>query len=912
MGKGFQLSAKKHQNTIAKEHWHAFTNEEINHELKTSEHGLTTEEVSQRLQFYGENTLPPGKGVSLMQIILHQLINPLIFILIAAAVASIAIGEGKDAVFIFLVILINSALGTYQEYNAEKSAAGLQKLLKIKAKVRRDGKEVQVPSEVIVPGDVVFLESGIKVPADIRLMEVSNLEIDESFLTGESMAVIKQLGRLPEKLGISERTNMAFAGATVMKGRGWGFAVCTGVDTQVGKISRDVTESASAKPPLVLRMEKFIKQVSVFIIVLSVFLAFVLRAQGMDMTAIFFFVVALAVSAIPEGLPVALTVALSIATKRMAKRNVIVRKLTSVESLGSCTVIASDKTGTLTVNEQTAKRILLPDGRRFTISGQGYNGNGQVADKENPEKNVNTTDIDSLEKVSRIAVFANEASLVQEDGKWVFHGDAMDIALLGMGYKLGIDPEAWRAKNISIGKIPYESERKFSAAFCGRDEGVYIGVKGAVETVLDFCDTMWVNGASEKLDKEKILLSARADARKGYRILAFAGGEYRDYKKKETYQDEDIPPLTFYGLVGFIDPLRSEAKESVIQCKDAGIKVMMITGDHPETAGTIAKELGISDVTTRVVTGQMLVDAGAVDSPAYEKLVASTTVFARISPTQKLEIVDVLIRKGEFVAVTGDGVNDAPALKRANIGVAMGSGTDVAKEVGSMIVVDDNFSSIVAGVEEGRFAYDNVRKVIYLLISTGAAEIILFLGAIAAGLPLPLLAVQLLWLNLVTNGIQDVALAFEGGEPGAMKRRPRSPSEKIFNPLMIKQTLVSGMTMGGIVFALWFWLNHYTHMDETHARDLVLLLMVFMQNFHTFNCRSETISAFKVPIKKNIILVFGVIAAQGIHILSMQIPFMQTILRIEPVTINEWLYILVLAIPVVAAMEMFKRFHKTT
>ena len=899
----------KHQEKIDTVYWHAYRKEQIYSELKTSTTGLNKEEVTKRIQFYGANKLPEGKKVTLMQIILHQLLNPLIFILVAAAVASVAIGEGKDAIFIFLVIFINSALGTYQEYNAEKSASSLQKLMKIKARVRRAGKETEVPSEELVPGDIVLLESGMKVPADIRLFEVSGLEIDESFLTGESIAAKKQIAVLKENLGVAERTNMAFAGATVLKGRGVGAVVCTGTDSQVGKISLDVTESASAKPPLVQRMEKFIKQISIFIIALSVILAIVLHMQGMDITAIFFFVVALSVSAIPEGLPVALTVALSIATKRMAKRNVIVRKLTSVESLGSCTVIASDKTGTLTVNEQTAKIISFANGTRFTINGQGYNGVGSVTNTEG--KIIEYFENEEISKITRIAVFANESLLTTENDKWSYHGDAMDVALLGMSYKLGVNPEEWIKKEQQIGKIPYESERKFSASFCNIDDSVFIDVKGAVETILDFCPFMSINGKIKNIDKNKILADAEQMARGGYRVLAFASGEYNNFQKKEVYENDDIPELTFYGLAGFIDPLRPEAKVSVEQCNAAGIKVIMITGDHPATAGTIARELGIANTETLVVTGQMLAAAGASDSPAFEKLVASTSVFARVSPTQKLEIVEVLIDKGEFVAVTGDGVNDAPALKRANIGVAMGSGTDVAKEVGSMIVVDDNFSSIVAGVEEGRFAYDNVRKVIYLLISTGAAEIILFLASIAAGLPLPLLAVQLLWLNLVTNGIQDVALAFEGGEPNAMKRKPRKPSEKIFNPLMINQTVVSGATMGLIVFGLWYYLNTYTQMDEIHARDLVLLLMVFMQNFHAFNCRSERVSTFKLPLKRNIILIFGVIAAQGIHILSMQIPFMQNILRIEPISFNEWLYILALAIPILLVMEIFKYFRRS-
>ncbi|NLE63291.1 MAG: HAD-IC family P-type ATPase, partial [Bacteroidales bacterium] len=660
--------------------------------------------------------------------------------------------------------------------------------------------------------------------------------------------------------------------------------------------------------PLVQRMEKFIKQISIILLIISIILGVMLRIQGYDITAIFFFVVALAVSAIPEGLPVALTVALSIATKRMAKRNVIVRHLNSVESLGSCTVIASDKTGTLTVNEQTAKIILLPNGTQYTVNGEGYNGEGNVVD--NDGKIVDAHANDELSRIARIAVFANEGILSNENDKWSYHGDAMDVALLGLSYKLGIDPVKWQTEKKPLGKIPYESERKFSASFCNVNESVYIGVKGAVETILDYCKQMSIQGEIQAIDKKKILSDAETLAKDGYRVLAFASGEYKDYQKKETYENEDIPVLTFYGLVGFIDPLRSEAKVAVKQCAEAGIKVIMITGDHPETAGTIARQLDITDANTPVVTGQMLTEAGAHDSPAFEKTVASSSVFARVSPTQKLEIVDVLIRKGEYVAVTGDGVNDAPALKRANIGVAMGSGTDVAKEVGSMIVVDDNFSSIVSGIEEGRFAYDNVRKVIYLLISTGAAEIILFLISVIAGLPLPLLAVQLLWLNLVTNGIQDVALAFEGGEPGAMKRAPRKPSEKIFNPLMMKQTLIAGFTMGLIVFGFWYYLINYAQMQEEHARVLILLLMVFMQNFHVFNARSERLSAFKVPLKRNIILVFGVMAAQGIHILSMQIPVMQNVLRIEPITFTEWLYILALAIPMILVMEVFKWIQK--
>ncbi|HSR38387.1 MAG TPA: HAD-IC family P-type ATPase, partial [Phnomibacter sp.] len=487
-------------------------------------------------------------------------------------------------------------------------------------------------------------------------------------------------------------------------------------------------------------------------------------------------------------------------------------------------------------------------------------------------------------------------------------GDAMDVALLGMAIKGGVEPASFRKDFPLADKIPYESERKFSAGFASVDNEIIVAAKGAVETILDFCTEMAAGGTSIPVQRDSIIRQAGEMAAKGYRVLAFAKVHFPNFKKKDGYTNAELPPLTFYGLVCFIDPLRPEAKQSVLTCKKAGIKVLMITGDHPATAGTIAAELGIATDGMPVVTGQMLSEAEPADSPAFEKLVASTTVFARVSPIQKLKIVDVLIRDGEFVAVTGDGVNDAPALKRANIGVAMGSGTDVAKEVGSMIVIDDNFSSIVAGVEEGRFAYDNVRKVIYLLISTGGASVLIIIASILAGLPLPFVPVQLLWLNIVTNGIQDVALAFEGGEPGAMMKPPRRTTETIFNAVMINGTVAAALTMGSLVFGLWYYLNNHTDMAESSARNLILLLFVCLQNFHVFNARSETTSALRIPLSRNIVLALGVLAAQALHIISMQIPLMQEILQIEPVSFRQWLYIIGLALPIVVTMEVFKAF----
>ncbi|HDT14631.1 MAG TPA: HAD family hydrolase, partial [Firmicutes bacterium] len=633
--------------------------------------------------------------------------------------------------------------------------------------------------------------------------------------------------------------------------------------------------------------------------------------KGYPMNEVFFLVVALAVSSIPEGLPVALTVALSVATQRMSKRNVIVRKLTAVESLGSCTYIASDKTGTLTVNQQTIREILTPSGTSFSVSGEGYNDAGEI--KDSSDNKVEPGAESALESVIVSGIMCNEAALKKEEEKWRSYGDAMDVAFLSLGYKSGMDPDEVKEKLEVVGEIPYESEKKYAGNFYKKEGELKTAVKGAVEVVVGFCSFMDDGkGGKMPIDKEKIDKQSLELAKKGYRVLGVAGGPV-----KGSGGEDDLNELIFYGLVGFIDPLRPEAIDAIEKCKTAGIEVAMITGDHPATAFAIAHDLGICESMDEVVTGKDLEDIGDPMSEEFTKKVASSRVFARVSPMQKLQIVDSLIRAGHFVAVTGDGVNDAPALKKANIGVAMGSGTDVAKDTGSMIVTDDNFASIVAGVEEGRYAYDNVRKVIYLLISTGAAEIVLFtlalgfmlagfLGGTESGLEPPLLAIQLLWLNLVTNGIQGAALAFEGGEPGTMKKPPRKPKEGIFNMLMIQESVVSGIVMALTAFGVWFYLLEVQGLDTHSARNITLLLMVLLENVHVFNCRSESISAFRVKFSNNYFLVIGVIIAQGIHIVSMQIPFMQELLRLQPVSPAEWGIVAAMALILLISMEVFK------
>ncbi len=881
----------------AEKPWHALPLDELRVRVESSAEGLNEAQVAERLQRFGPNRLPVKPPPGVVAIFLHQFLSPLIYILLVAGIISLAIGERTDALFIFAVITLNAALGTMQEWKAERSAAALQNLLRITTRVRRDGVIVEVAAEDLVPGDLVLLESGNRVPADLRLIHAQSLAVDESLLTGESVAVEKHPQELPAQVALAERRNMAFAGSTVTSGRGTGWVVTTALQTQVGRIASAVSAAQVTKPPLVIRMERFARQVSYLVLGFVALLATVALAQGTPYMEVFFMAVALAVSAIPEGLPVAMTVALSIATTRMARRNVIVRKLTAVEGLGSCTCIASDKTGTLTVNSQTVRALWLPPGFDFKVTGEGYTGEGDVltAANQRPPGRVRV----QIERLARASILCNEATLKHHDGCWVHHGDAMDVALLALGYKLGLDPADVVAEVKILGEIPYESELRYAARFYWDQQGTWV-VKGATERVLAFCHQMQTDDGQAPLDVLEVEERALQMARDGYRVLAVAEGFGSHSDGQTSFAETDIPPLTLLGLVGFIDPLRPEVGDAVATCRKAGVKVLMVTGDHPATALSIARELGIASSEADMVTG-----AGLGEGAAFQRLVAESSVFARVSPLQKLQIVQALGEQGHFTAVTGDGVNDAPALRKANIGVAMGSGTDVAKDTASIIVTDDNFASIVAGVEEGRYAYDNIRKVVYLLISTGGAEIVLFTLALLCGLPIPLLAVQLLWLNLVTNGIQDVALAFEGGEPGGMERAPRAPTEGIFNRQMIEQNLVSGISMGLIAFGVWYWMNTQGW-PLAEARNSTLLLMVLLENVHVFNCRSERTSAFRVPFARNRLLILGVAVAQGIHILAMQLPLMQRVLQVTPISWSHWGTLLLLASILLWVMEAYK------
>lgn len=886
-------------------YWYSLSEEEVLKKLDVAKNGLNDKEVKKRREEFGYNVLPSAKPPSLFVIFLRQFLSPLIYILIAAGLVSAVLKEFSDAFFIFIVIFLNAIVGSWQENKAEKTAGALKKMIKINTAVIRNDYEIELDSAELVPGDIIKLSSGHKVPADARLLEVKNLTVDQSLLTGESRAVEKEnLIPVEEKIPISAQENMIFAGTTVATGRALAVVVKTGLNSEIGKIATVISSSKGEKPPLILRMENFTKKISFIMLFVCLILMVISLSKGMSLLEVFFLAVALAVAVIPEGLPVALTVALSIASFRMSKRNVLVRRLNAVEGLGSCTLIASDKTGTLTVNQQTAKKIWLPSEVTFEVEGEGYNGQGEI--KFTDEKIEEKKYLEDLEELCFSGAINNEAELKKIGGKWHYHGDSMDVAFLALALKKRIDLKKIKEQYKEILSIPYESENRFSAILVEHKKEHCAFVKGAAEVIVQLSSHVLIKGKNKGIDKEEILKQVKYMASQGYRVLALAKKECSEKIITDSLNKKDLKNLVFLGLVGFIDPLRAESKKAVERCRSAGVEVVMITGDHPLTAMTIAKELNIAKEGLQVITGEQIQRLGPPDTPEFYNKISSCRVFAEVSPIQKYQIVEALRKSGHFVAVTGDGANDAPALKRANLGVAMGSGTDVAKETSSMIVLDDNFASIVAGVEEGRFAYDNVRKVIYLLISTGCSEIMLFFFAIFAGLPLPLFAVQLLWLNLVTEGIQYVALAFEAGEPGVMSRPPRSPKEGIFDSLMIQQTLISGLVIGFVAFSVWFVGLRFLHLEENVARNFVFLIMIMFENLHALNCRSERRSIFKISLNKNRLLVFAIIAAHALHIFAMYNPFLSKLLRVSPITLKNWIVLFLLSFTVIASSELFK------
>ncbi|MFA6196103.1 MAG: HAD-IC family P-type ATPase [Sulfurimonas sp.] len=836
-------------------------------DLESTREGLSTQEAKLRFEHYGKNSLPKAIKRTLLDIFIDQFKSPVIYVLLFGGTISFVIKDFSDAGFIFAALLMNALVGTHQEYRADERADALKQIIKTYATVLRDANKVVLESENITLGDMIFFESGGKVPADIRLIETQDLLVNESLLTGESIDVNKDASYISSDSNesVGDRKNMLYGGSLVTKGRAVGVVCAIGSMSEVGKIASLLAKAEVVQPPLVMRMQKFSLNIVKIVAIVAVFIIAIGIFQEFPPKEIFFITVALAVSAIPEGLPVAITVALSVASSAMSRRNVIVRKLSAIEGLGSCTLIASDKTGTMTQN-------LL-----------------SVAHFVTPQKSYNSKEY-SNENIILGALLCNEASWHSKNKEMEFMGDQVDVALAQ--YALRVEKSLFEkyGKLEPCNTLPYEPINKYSGAVYVLEGKKIHFIKGSPEVILGMCKL-------EDADAKKVSNQVNEWAGKGFRNIALA---YKESAEAEIAKEG----YNYLGFAAITDPLREGVLEALTKAKEAGIEVVMITGDHPNTAYFIAKELGIVLSKDEVMDGSEI--SHSVELGVHKEEITNKRVFARVSPEQKQLIVKTFQELGHFVAVTGDGANDAPALKYANISIAMGkSGTDVARESSDLILTDDSFASIINGVEEGRVAYDNIRKVVHLLMSTSFAEVVLVLLSMLFFIPLPLLPVQILWLNLVANGFQDVALGLEKAEPNVLKRKPRDPKEPIFNRVMMSRVIVGGLYMSISAFGVFYTLLEFGY-EETMARNITLLLMVLFENVHAFNSRTEKHSIFKIDHTKNKILWLSILSAQGIHIVSMYIPFMQSLLNIQPVSLEIWGVLLLIALVLIVVMELEK------
>ena len=884
--------------------------EEVFGSLDTGPQGLTEEEAEKRKEKYGQNKIEEEQRIGVLRILLEQFEDPLIYILLVAGVITTALGELIDTYVILAVVLLNAVIGFTQEFKAEKAISALAQLASPRARVLREGNTQEIETEELVPGDVVFLTSGSRVPADLRLFETTLLEINESTLTGESLGVRKKTKKLEEESSsLSDRTNLAYMGTIVLSGRGKGVVVKTGRETEIGKISETVKEIKQAPTPLqvqFIRMGKIIGGVIVGLSILTFFLGFII---GLPPSQILLTAIALAVAAIPEGLPIVFTLTLAIGVSRMVKRGAIMRRLPAVETLGSCSIIASDKTGTLTKNEMTVLSIFAGD-TLYNVTGTGFEPHGEVILPDTKEKEDLKSN-SALEMCLRAGFLANESGLnYNEEKGYTAEGDPTEKALIVSALKGGINRNEEGSKFGKLHEIPFESEKLYMATLNRSQEGEhYIFVKGAPEKVLEMTASAALSrdGKPGTLDKKKILEQYEQMGREGLRVLAMA------YKKvsaslTELSSSDVEKDLIFLGLQGMIDPPREEALEAIRQSKKAGIRIIMVTGDHQITAEAIARKLDIiPEGEAAVLTGKEIDRMG--DDELYER-VGEVSIYARVSPLNKLQIVQQLIKKGEIVAVTGDGVNDAPALKAAHIGVAMGkTGTDVAKETSDMVITDDNFASIFSAVAEGRVVFSNLRKVVFFLLGTGAGMILLILFIVLTGFPLPFLPAQILWVNLVTNGLQDVALAFEPPEEGIIEQPPRSREEPIISSLILERLVLVGFVIMLGTFLTYLWqLNIGAPLAQ--ARTVALTTMVFFQLFHVFNSRSELTSLFKMNPLSNPFLFYSIIASLSAHLLVIYWPPLQFVFRTVPLLPIHWLTAALAASTIIIVIELEKAFRR--
>jgi cation-transporting P-type ATPase F len=869
--------------TLISKHWHHLPANEVVDLLDSDkEKGLDLFDVNDRQKQFGPNVITGKKGEGPLLRFLLQFHQPLIYILLVAGTVTALLQEWVDSGVIFGVVLVNALIGFIQEAKAVKAIEALARTMTTEATVLRAGGKQRISSTEVIPGDIVLLQSGDKVPADVRLFQTRDLQVDESALTGESVPVDKKPDVLDHDTGLADRRNMAYASTLVTYGQGSGIVVAIGDKTEVGRISELISSTKALETPLTRKIARFSHILLYAILALAAATFGVGLIRGESVFDMFMAAVALAVGAIPEGLPAAMTITLAIGVARMARRRAIIRKLTAVETLGSTTIICSDKTGTLTENQMTVLEILA-GGQRFEVSGAGYAPQGSILKQGFA---VDASSSPALMECLLAGILCNDSLLLEKEGRWAIQGDPTEGALLVSAAKAGLDLTATRKGYPRIDAIPFESQHQYMATL--HDRGIAtpraVYVKGSVETIMEKCAvSLDAAGQVAILDTHGIHRAVEAMAAKGLRVLAFAKGEINEGITGLNHTDI-ASGMTFLGLQGMIDPPRQEAILAVQKCHTAGIHVKMITGDHALTASSIAQQVGLNNP-SNVVTGKDLMDISDRD---LIDVADRTSVFARVTPEQKLRLVEALQTKGNVVAMTGDGVNDAPALKRADIGVAMGiTGTDVAKEAADMVLTDDNFASIEAAVEEGRGIFDNLTKFIVWTLPTNLGEGLVILAAIFAGVTLPILPVQILWINMTTAVLLGLMLAFEPKEPGIMSRLPRDPKTPILTGVLVWRLFIVGLLLLTGAFGLFEW-ELRSGSTVAVARTVAVNVFVLVELFYLFNCRSLTQSMFRVGFFSNPLLFGGVTIMVIIQVLFTYLPAMNLMFHSTPIGLGAW------------------------
>ncbi len=872
--------------------WHVLNQDAVFERLNSGPEGLTGVEAAKRLAEVGPNEIQAAKRVSAWAILLEQFKNILILILLGATAISLFLGHGVESIVIAVIVLFAVLLGFIQEYRAERAIEALREMAAPTASVLRDGNETKIPARDLVPGDVIILHTGDRIPADARLLEAVNLQVEESALTGESVPVEKHIQPLSgADLPIGDRRNMVYAGTAVTYGRGRALVVATGMQTEFGKIAQFLQTVESSRTPLQHNLDKLGKTLAraAFVVVAIIVALGLLRGQ--PFIEMLIFGIALAVAVVPEALPAVVTISLAIGVQKMVKRNALIRRLPAVETLGSISVICSDKTGTLTKDEMTVRKIYTA-GEMFTVSGAGYEPIGEFSHEGSIRQPT-----PELKALLTAAVLASDAQLVREDDTWRITGDPTEGALIVAAAKAGLQKPELDATYPRLHEIPFTSETKRMTTLHRVNGSLAAFAKGAPEIILRDCSwLMTANGSALLNDsmKEEILAVAREMAGEALRVLAIAS-------KPNTTLEDAQTGMTLLGLVGIIDPPRPEAKSAIALCEQAGIRPVMITGDHPITAQAVARELGLLK-TGRVVTGAEL---DAMSDEQFEREVETIDVYARVSPTHKLRVVTALQANGHLVAMTGDGVNDAPALKKADIGVAMGiTGTDVTKEAADMTLTDDNFASIVAAVEEGRGVFDNIKKYLMYLLSSNVGEIGLMACSALLGLPLPLTAVQILYVNLATDGLPALALSVDPPEKDLMKRKPRNPKSGVFTPLVTSLTLAGGIWSTLINLGLFIWALH-SGRSQAEAMTMTFVSLVLIQFFKAFNFRSDRHSVFQKPFA-NKWLNLAILWEITLLVVIIYVPFLHNAFGTYYLPLLDWLIVLGLAVTIMPVLEFVK------